>query len=109
MTWRNSSILCGQRYLVQKLGNLLSVSHYQVLMISKIIYKIFKVLCNVKFCTFGMFFMFITYSTAYCLVTKLWNHGMYICMYNYHKAIEQLKSCFAWDKLPMFESCYLLY
>jgi hypothetical protein len=38
----------------------------------------FKAFCNVHFC---MILYVMTYSTSSCLVTKLWMHGMYICMY----------------------------
>jgi hypothetical protein len=38
----------------------------------------FKAFCNVHF---YMILYVMTYSTYSCLVTKLWIHGMYICMY----------------------------
>jgi hypothetical protein len=38
----------------------------------------FKALCNVHF---YMILYVMTYSTFSFLVTKLWIHGMYICMY----------------------------
>jgi hypothetical protein len=38
----------------------------------------FKAFCNVHFC---MILYVMTYYTSSCLVTKLWIHGMYICMY----------------------------
>jgi hypothetical protein len=40
----------------------------------------FKAFRNVHF---YMILYVMTYSTSSCLVTKLWIHGMYICMYVY--------------------------
>jgi hypothetical protein len=31
---------------------------------------------------FVCFCMFMTYSTSCCLVTKLWIHGIYVCIYS---------------------------
>ena len=69
-------------------------------------HRMFKAFCNVHFC---MILYVMTYSTSSCLVTKLWIHGMYICMYICMYVCKKLFSISSFHSRFAFHSMWILH